>query len=95
MRNKKKRLLVIEPCAARTAGVAHNPPLDRQASWHQCLTECQRVEQPVSTERAKRVKKIRSDELILSKVRLAGRDEGSTTPGAHHVGYLAATPLAL
>ena len=45
------------PCAARAAGVAHNPPLERQASWHQCLTECQRVEQLVSTERAKRVKK--------------------------------------
>ena len=36
-------LMNHEPCAARTAGVAHNPPLDKQASWHQCLTECQRV----------------------------------------------------
>ena len=54
---KKKRLMILEPCTARAASVAHNPPLDRQASWHQCLTECQRVEQLVSTERAKRVKK--------------------------------------
>ena len=46
--------MILEPCAARAARVAHNPPLDRQASWHQCLTECQRVEQSVSTERAKR-----------------------------------------
>ena len=43
-------LMNHEPRAARTAGVAHNPPLDKQASWHQCLTECQRVEQLVSTE---------------------------------------------
>ena len=35
---------MLEPRAARTASVAHNPPLDRQASWHQCLTECQRVD---------------------------------------------------
>ena len=41
---KKKRLIILEPCAARAAGVAHNPPLDRQASWHQCPTECQRVD---------------------------------------------------
>ena len=53
----EERLMNLEPCAARTAGVAHNPPLDRQASWHQCLTECQRVEQLVSTGRAKRLKK--------------------------------------
>ena len=32
------------------------------------LTESQRVEQPVSTEREKRVKQIRSDDLILSIV---------------------------
>ena len=51
---KKKRLMVIEPCAARTAGEAHNPPLDRQASWHQCLTECQRVDDVVAMECAKR-----------------------------------------
>ena len=36
--------MIPEPCAARAAGVAHNPPLDRQASWHQCPTECQRVD---------------------------------------------------
>ena len=34
---------MLEPCAARTASVAHKPPLDRQARGHQCLTECQRV----------------------------------------------------
>ena len=45
---------MLEPCAARAAGVAHNPPLDRQASWHQCLTECQRVDDRVSMECAKR-----------------------------------------
>ena len=50
-------LMNHEPRAARTAGVAHNPPLDKQASWHQCLTECQRVEQLVSTECAQRFKK--------------------------------------
>ena len=47
----------FEPGAARTAGVAHNPPFDRQASWHQCLTECRRVEDNPATECAKRVKK--------------------------------------
>ena len=57
MRNKKKRLLIIEPCAARAAGVAHSPLLDRQASWHQCLTECRRVEGIFSAECAKRLKK--------------------------------------
>ena len=46
--------MILEPCAARAAGVAHNPPLDRQASWHQCLTECQRVDDRVSMECAKR-----------------------------------------
>ena len=51
---KKKRLMIFEPCAARAAGVAHNPPLDRQASWHQCLTECQRVDDLVAMECAKR-----------------------------------------
>ena len=35
---------MLEPRAAWAAGVAHNPPLDRQASWHQCLPECQRVD---------------------------------------------------
>ena len=40
----EERLMNLEPCAARTAVVAHKPPLDRQASWHQCLTECQRVD---------------------------------------------------
>ena len=49
--------MIPEPCAARAAGVAHNPPLDKQASWHECLTECQRVEQLVSTECAQRFKK--------------------------------------
>ena len=49
--------MVLEPCAARTASVAHNPPLDRQASWHQCLTECRRVEDNPATQCAKRVKK--------------------------------------
>ena len=53
-------LMNHEPCAARTAGVAHNPPLDKQASWHQCLTECQRVEQLVSTECAQRFKQKKS-----------------------------------
>ena len=36
-------LMNLEPRAARTASVAHTPPLGRQTSWHQCLTECQRV----------------------------------------------------
>ena len=36
-------VIMLEPRAAWAASVAHNPPLDRQASWHQCLTECQRV----------------------------------------------------
>ena len=49
--------MILEPCAARTASVAHNLPPDGQASWHQCLTECQRVEQLVSTECAQRFKK--------------------------------------
>ena len=31
---KRKIIIILEPCAARTAGVADNPPLDRQASWH-------------------------------------------------------------
>ena len=53
-RRKKKRLMILEPCAARNASVAHNPPLDRQASWHQCLTECQRVDDLVAMECAKR-----------------------------------------
>ena len=39
----EKILMNIEPRATRTAGVAHTPPLGRQTSWHQCLTECQRV----------------------------------------------------
>ena len=51
---EEKILMIPEPCAARTAGVAHNPPLDRQASWHQCLTECRRVGYLVSMECAKR-----------------------------------------
>ena len=34
---------MLEPCAARTASVAHKLPLDRQARGHQCLTECKRV----------------------------------------------------
>ena len=46
--------MIPEPLAARTAGVAHNPPIDRQASWHQCLTECRRVDYLVSMECAKR-----------------------------------------
>ena len=58
----EERLMNLEPCAARTAGVAHNPPLDRQASWHQCLTECQRVEDQVSTVCAKRVSKEKAEE---------------------------------
>ena len=37
-------IIMLEPRAAWAAGVAHNPPLDRQASWHQCLPECQRVD---------------------------------------------------
>ena len=49
----EERLMNLEPCAARTAGVPHNPPLDRQASWHQCLTECQRVHDLVAMECAK------------------------------------------
>ena len=40
----KRKIIMLEPRAAWTAGVAHNPPLDRQANWHQCLTECQRVD---------------------------------------------------
>ena len=47
-------LMNHEPRAARTAGVAHNPPLDKQASWHQCLTECQRVDYLFAMECAKR-----------------------------------------
>ena len=53
----EERLMNLEPCAERAAGVAHTPPLDRQASWHQCLTECRRVEDNPSTECAERVKK--------------------------------------
>ena len=56
-RRNEKRQMNLEPRAARAASVADNPPLDRQASWHQCLTECQRVEQLVSAGRAKRLKK--------------------------------------
>ena len=61
-------LMNHEPCAARTAGVAHNPPLDKQASWHQCLTECQRVEQLVSTECAQRFKKKRRAQLVVNAI---------------------------
>ena len=75
------------PCAARAAGVAHNPPLERQASWHQCLTECQRVEQLVSAECAQRMKS-HAD-------RFAERWEGLTKSRAYHVTSLAATLLAL
>ena len=57
----------LEPGAARTASVAHNPPFDRQASWHQCLTECRRVEDNPSTECAKRVKKKRREQSVLSR----------------------------
>ena len=56
-RRNEKRQMNLEPRAARAASVADNPPLDRQASWHQCLTECQRVGQLVSAGRAKRLKK--------------------------------------
>ena len=59
---------MLEPCAARTASVAHNPPLDKQASWHQCLTECQRVEQLVSTECAQRFKKKRRAQLVVNAI---------------------------
>ena len=52
----------LEPGAARTANVAHNPPFDRQASWHQCLTECRRVEGIFSAECAKRLKKKKEEE---------------------------------
>ena len=33
----KREIIMLEPRAAWAAGVAHNPPLDRQASRHQCL----------------------------------------------------------
>ena len=78
--------MVLEPCAARTASVAHHPPLDRQASWHQCLTECQRVEQLVSAECAQRMKS-HAD-------RFAERWEGPTKSRAYHVTSLAAALLA-
>ena len=65
---RQKILMNHEPCAARTASVAHNPPLDKQASWHQCLTECQRVEQLVSTECAQRFKKKRRAQLIVNAI---------------------------
>ena len=64
----EKTLMLLEPCAARAASVAHNPPLERQASWHQCLTECQRVEQLVSTECAQRFKKKRRAQLIVNAI---------------------------
>ena len=79
--------MILEPCAARAASVAHNPPLERQASWHQCLTECQRVEQLVSAECAQRMKS-HAD-------RFAERWEGLTKSRAYHVTSLAATLLAL
>ena len=50
----EKILMNLEPRATRTASVAHTPPFDRQASWHQCLTECQRVDDLVAMECAKR-----------------------------------------
>ena len=65
---RQKILMNHEPCAARTASVAHNPPLDKQASWHQCLTECQRVEQLVSTECAQRFKKKRRAQLVVNAI---------------------------
>ena len=83
----EKTLMLLEPCAARAASVAHNPPLERQASWHQCLTECQRVEQLVSAECAQRMKS-HAD-------RFAERWEGPTKSRAYHVTSLAATLLAL
>ena len=46
--------MILEPHRARAAGVAHNPPLDKQASWRQCLTECERVDYLVAMECAKR-----------------------------------------
>ena len=58
----EERLMNLEPCAARTASVAHNPPFDRQASWHQCLTECQRVDDLVAMKCAKRVSKEKAEE---------------------------------
>ena len=61
-RRNEKRQMNLEPRAARAASVADNPPLDRQASWHQCLTECQRVEDQVSTVCAKRVSKEKAEE---------------------------------
>ena len=82
----EKRRMIIEPCAARAASVAHNPPLERQASWHQCLTECQRVEQLVSAECAQRMKS-HAD-------RFAERWEGPTKSRAYHVTSLAAALLA-
>ena len=45
---------MLEPRRASAAGVPHNPPLDKQASWRQCLTECQRVDYLVAMECAKR-----------------------------------------
>ena len=86
-RRMEKRRMILEPCAARAASVPHNPPLERQASWHQCLTECQRVEQLVSAECAQRMKS-HAD-------RFAERWEGPTKSRAYHVTSLAATLLAL
>ena len=43
IQDKKTNIRSLEPCAVRTASMAHKPPLDRQAREHQCLTECQRV----------------------------------------------------
>ena len=40
----KREIIMLEPRAAWAASVAHNPPLDRHARWHQCPTECQRVD---------------------------------------------------
>ena len=75
--------MILEPCAARAAGVAHNPPLDRQASWHQCPTECQRVEQLVSTDCGKRMKnkKISSREPCAARTNWLSATRDTPRPG--------------
>ena len=70
--------------------MAHNPPLDRQASWHQCPTECQRVEQLVSTDCGKRMKskKISTREPCAARTNWLSATRDTPRPGPHTVPVL-------
>ena len=58
-------------------------PIDRQASWHQCPTECQRVEQLVSTDCGKRMKskKISTREPCAARTNWLSATRDTPRPG--------------